>query len=445
VFLTKLTIDAEFPWCELISAFAVFDLDLLSTPRRVLVDEIEVGPEGPNHRIATQLSQLAMAFSVEVGQLRVEFCAHQPIALRMFQSKKCTIFEAWRQAFCSTQRAALKDKSLSPSAGALRCALMRYGGWGGSTSGVERSFSKQDVLAALSRGKCGEPLIDDEFVLVNANRAELDEATRLARRLFSRVYGTVRTGIRMTRRDVGIAKGPAKGNTESAFIRNRREAITTACKGTPRTDIVMSGIEPEVWTASHENEALFQMAKYQKRLVASLLNGSMPFDAVDPELAELLAAGLAASEDTDKKYFMDQSRKRKATAPPEKVSLEGKAVFVSTTLGSDSGVFRVSMRRGCMREVHDRLLADVIVVDDVSKPGQRNELVAHLKGMLLCTPAFIIDGSGPSMLLTHTVAKKNQSGPPTPSSRITQLCMNCSENALAGRSASGHGCQTKRR
>lgn len=165
---------------------------------------------------------------------------------------------------------------------------------------------------------------------------------------------------------------------------------------------------PDEWTEKHEKEALFQLDKAHKRMLEALMDGTLSVDDVRPEYAPLLARALEKEASNDQKYFRDQSRRRLAVKHPVKTSLAGMKVFASCDLGSDIAAFHAALRRAGAREVSSRVDADAIVVEDVACPGQRNTLMAHLCGLLLCTPAFVMDGAGPSLRFVMAVAKKKQ-------------------------------------
>lgn len=94
---------------------------------------------------------------------------------------------------------------------------------------MERTFSKQDCLASIGRAQLSEQLVDDELFILSAEAQDLPEAVPIARQMFARTYGTVRTSQRHERRDAGIPRAttPTK-KTEAAFIHGRRQQISQA-------------------------------------------------------------------------------------------------------------------------------------------------------------------------------------------------------------------------
>eukprot|EP00969_Alexandrium_andersonii_P301632 13334081-Alexandrium_andersonii.AAC.1 len=63
------------------------------------------------------------------------------MALRELRARKCSIVDARRAVVCQSQALVTRGSSSSASCGAPVAVLARCRGWGGSTSGVERTFA----------------------------------------------------------------------------------------------------------------------------------------------------------------------------------------------------------------------------------------------------------------------------------------------------------------
>eukprot|EP00969_Alexandrium_andersonii_P274347 12125376-Alexandrium_andersonii.AAC.1 len=82
-------------------------------------------------------------------------------------------------------------------------------------------------------------------------------------------------------------------------------------------------------------------------------------------VAEYQAAEVRTLQATAARHFAS----KKKLAPPEKVSLQGKAVF--TAVAGERNAWRTALRACGAREAEARATADLYVVEDVSHPGQR--------------------------------------------------------------------------
>ena len=180
-----------------------------------------------------------------------------------------------------TQRKGLKARGNALRAAALVQVLMRYAGWGGSTSGVERLFARQAAQAPPQRAACDEHVIDDDLALLSSDPKDDAEAIKHARRLWARMYGSVRC-VRHPRRDIGIAKGAQSNRrTEISFIRTRRKAVGDML----HTARPVPAACPEL-EASHIKELAFQKAKLHKRVAQALKNGMVPIAELSDEVVQ---------------------------------------------------------------------------------------------------------------------------------------------------------------
>lgn len=89
VFLTTLTLEAEFPVQDIFSGFAAFSL---GPAMEGAVDE------GKRLQIAKNLKILADSFELDFEELQREFWYHLPVARRIAKEKRCGNFDAWRES-----------------------------------------------------------------------------------------------------------------------------------------------------------------------------------------------------------------------------------------------------------------------------------------------------------------------------------------------------------
>ena len=132
VYLAKLTVDAEFPWCHVMNSFTLFSLDISQAPRKIDIVTVEDGA-GDTDQWSALAQRLTKIIGVDFHRFREEFFAHQPVALHIARSTGCATFDAWKGAILQTRRVH-GDGARSVSA-ALVEVVMRLGGWGGSTGG----------------------------------------------------------------------------------------------------------------------------------------------------------------------------------------------------------------------------------------------------------------------------------------------------------------------
>jgi hypothetical protein len=401
VFLAQLTVKSEFPWAELMHAFSVFDLAPLAGTRLAPCDlDARANESALLHRFAAVLN-------LDADQLCDEFAKHRPIAVRFFRESRLTNFEAWRKTIETTQRPGLRASSQALRAGALVQVLMRYGGWGGSTSGVERLFARQAAHAPPNRAPCGEALIDDDLALLSSDPADDADAVKVARQLWARFFGCVRT-VPHNRRDLGIPRGPRAGRTEREFIRQRRLEVGKLLRQSSLNGIP-DAPEPAM-TPSHTKEAAFQTLKFHKRVLRALEDGSLPYQEIPDELIDALNETLDQEKaGGDARYFAEQARKRAARDKPVRPDLRGIGVFIDESIqAGERGQLMIAIRKGGMWLCSDRVRAGVFVVPDVTEPGQRNSICAVLSGALVATPPYITSCGerGPSLHYEAAIRKR---------------------------------------
>ena len=102
-----------------------------------------------------------------LGQLQ----GHASLAQTIYVSKKTDTVGAWREALNLTQRSPKLEIRAKHPCAELQRALIRYGAWGGSTGGVERTFSVGKNINGISGRGCNQGLYEDELQ-INASQSE---------------------------------------------------------------------------------------------------------------------------------------------------------------------------------------------------------------------------------------------------------------------------------
>ena len=139
--------------------------------------------------------------------------------------------EAWRRCIDASNRH--KGSADAHPAGAVCEVLMRLGGYGFSTSGVERLFatSLAKCHTGTSRTDLGDDHINDDLDLLDdgLQGADIEELVAAAQVIWSKVYNPPRTADRRKRIDLGIPhrSQPTPGSTPSlaAWQRQRHADI----------------------------------------------------------------------------------------------------------------------------------------------------------------------------------------------------------------------------
>ena len=135
-------VQSEFPDFELQACWSVFDCSKKQQRQCHEQDQREF--------LETCLKRLAKTFTVNEESLVNEYDGHLPIARAILSRKACSCWEAWREAWLSTQaKAATRVRHPGEALGKI---LMRYGAFKGTTtSGCEQVFSILDRAWAPQR------------------------------------------------------------------------------------------------------------------------------------------------------------------------------------------------------------------------------------------------------------------------------------------------------
>ena len=124
-------------------------------------------------------------------------------------SARVGILEAWSEAVVFTEAKA----GIQP-AWELRQVLIRFGAWGGSTSGVESTFAEARTASGDKQKSAYDILFFDMLVLVaDKQEASIKDLCARARTIYVSIYGAARTDIRPLRVDCGKPKPRKAGPT----------------------------------------------------------------------------------------------------------------------------------------------------------------------------------------------------------------------------------------
>jgi len=390
VFLAKLTLEAEFPTFAVSHAFEIFNLQPYISGALSLRRVADA--ETPDVRRDRAFNIFANTLGLDKEKLEEEFCKHLPSAIRFMATGSCTNFEAWQRASDSLAKKAATACPMNT----LRLVLMRYGSFGGSTSGVEQTFAKQVQIAPPSRSELSEGRANDELTLLSADACDDDTLLSQAREIWSELYGSVRTAERELRCDTGAQKAFSNKPkmTEAKFLRERRAEVSELMNATPLDDPACLDELPAAgtngWTERHDREALFQINKKDRRVLDALQHGNMDVSEVDVDVAARLAAALDEEAKTDYRYFQELRRREHALTRKTPPDFKDMPIYINDDLNpEDLNELGASLRSNRFRTTTDRLKAKIIAVSDPTHPGQRNLWCAMLKGILVASPGYV--------------------------------------------------------
>jgi hypothetical protein len=371
--------EAEFPSFEAVQAFKVFHLAPFKKDRKSL------GRLHVSDGHLESLARLGQLLDVDVEKLRDDYTRFLPLALAEVSNRDVSNFEAWQSALTKPRRNRDKDNA----GAALRQVMIRYGAWGFSTSGVERTFSDAQRLAGLNRADMSDSLTADEILLVNSTltAAEMTQVLVDAQAQWAVVYGDARQG-RFNSRLTSGKPPPLKQNSEAAFTKGRRAAVQEQANS--RVAVQSEDIQVPVacLTAKPEKEIVFQSAKLQASRLAALEGGALLADEVGPQMHdELLTLQINRAGNDLKREAASANHSLK----PTRVSFElnGLRVFLAARL-EERDVLERHCRQERARVVADKAAANVFVVPDVSAPSLRTLWCCILGGHTVADSRYLL-------------------------------------------------------
>lgn len=399
--LAEAVLHAEFPGFDALSSFAVFNMDA-----KKLKDVTD------NAQWDTHVHRLAQLCSVDADELSDQIRDHLPIAFR-FAKQQCDTMASWRQAVEATQRVRTTAKA-HPSA-ALSCALVRFAAYQGSTSGVERLFSKGHVTAGLCRTDLSEDLILDEVHIICDN--EDHEAAKWAadaQKIWRDVYKTARgsgsgDGDRPRRIDFGVPKKAVyeDGKTSLANFERQRQALVEkmSLNRSPSSVVAAPVVGTDGWTVAHAGEIAFQKSKRLARFLEAGCEGRLLEKELTPKMRRALELYKIYQQKVADEYQVRKNKERREQAPPIAPLLDGKRAYVDTGVGIDNNKRELAkLRTAGMTRTLCREDAEVFVVHDVVHMGQRNTWCLALGGGIACDLEYMASAGSKGRCLTYSAA-----------------------------------------
>ena len=288
--LAKMVVNAEFPEFEAVAGFSMFSL-MTPVQRSCVVQLSEIERASADE---SNMKRIAQLVGVDHAQLKAEWLDHLPLARQVFLDKGCNIFEAWREALAKTQLR--RSTRIVHPGKVLRQAVIAYGAYGMSTSGVEQGFSK--AYRSISLQQLGNLRVENEedltlVVLDTRAQGAASDLCIAARSIWCQSFGSCRTTSGKRRLDYGTTKGGpspssmATENTEASFLRKRRCAVAAVSSGAASYANVCLGEqavnagedEPE----SIQKERAFNKAKLAEKRAQAYLSGQLLPEEVDED------------------------------------------------------------------------------------------------------------------------------------------------------------------
>ena len=139
------------------------------------------------------INKVAHLARVDAQDLHHQFEDYLPIAVDFAKSGGESL-DAWRSAIETVSKSRLAAKHPSE---ALNDVLMRMGGYGVSTSGLEQHFARAHGAAGNYRRNLSEGATNDDMDLTDSGLAEReDDVATAAQHIWATLYKSTRTHLR---------------------------------------------------------------------------------------------------------------------------------------------------------------------------------------------------------------------------------------------------------
>jgi hypothetical protein len=382
VTVTQQIASTEFPENDALSALDVFFLTAAAKPRRLT--------DNDRHALGT----VASVFQLDAVTLVAQFEGHLPIAdHEKRRDPMLTSTGAWAKAIQRTQKTS-KTRGKYP-VDALRRALSIHAIGTGSTSGIERNFgaAKRNIGDQWN----GTPCAEQRRMVVALAHASTPSSERPALITTARLVWAQCFGVpRASPADRLLARRrQEQPKSHAAFLRRRRAAANQAdSKVGPDPRLI--AMAESLWTERHDKEVSRQRKVKEGRARQAAVEGLVADETED--LQAQIADERAAQRRRQQKLDADHTRVANIRNPPVLVDMQGKTVWVDPAVAA---VMRESNSQRwapkSLRVVDRRELAHILVVSDAAQPGGRNQVVAHLRGCLVTTPAYFLAPPSPAL------------------------------------------------
>ncbi len=361
-------ISAEFPSFELMQAFWPLELN-----PHVKGLEFNAG------EVKTALARLSQVLGLPAEVVYEEWAHYLPMAVDNFK-RVPDQFAAWRDALARPPRG-------RPDHGRhVRQIVKRLGAWGVSTTGCERTFSKHVRTCDPQRGDMGEDTVDNDAVLLCMLPEDVSAMIQDARKVWAAAFNDIRAR-EMPRRDKGVKRGPNLNRTsEAQFVKRRRLDLT---QRTQRHDGSTAELDVDAhWTEGHTKELAFQKKKQKIVALVALGDGTLLPSEVTDEMQHDLTVMQATDALNDKNLRREHERHNLKLRVHASHGVAHRRVFLQPPIAATPRM-QAACRERHLVIVADRLLADIIVVEDIACVGQRAKLCLAMGGGVAANVEYI--------------------------------------------------------
>ena len=387
--LAKHVIHADFPEFETTQAFSVFNL---AKPRKYLRSQCTTDETDAIERQG--IRRVALLLELPEAELDQQFKHVQPFARKQFIETGCDTFTAWANAvkLVESMRGSSSCREM------IRIAVAGLALYGGSSSGVEQTFSKLYRQINPQQLGCGSDRESQlSKVLMDHDEAEEDEVITNARLVWSTYFGQPRKCHKKKTKGVKAMKSSASGQCENAgteigWLRTRRQSVLDAASKSKRIDLTHDDDDDLVWTAKHTKEAAFQDAKRLKRKCNAYHDSLLLPEDQDATFLAQAAEHHAKRAKTDAARIRKEARLHNFNQCPAPMCWLRKCVYVDKDVQTIQ-LNETLLQKGAVIQDH-RHTAEVFIVSDPAEPGNRVLWCACLLGGCIATPDYVIHGHG---------------------------------------------------
>ena len=414
--LARAVLQAEFPDCYLLAAFAVFDVQShelpssgnLSHERNPLCTTSPLcrGSLSAQDVWEPQIKRLAQAFKVNEHHLLAQVAQFRPVAATIAQQRGCGNRAAWQQAIEQTQKSVSSRKNYPVDS--VLPVLQRFMAWTSSSSGVEQSFSRAE-RSMVDRTPASETTEAANLKPIMDKRPEeRDDVCGRAQEIYASLFGVTRIHDNVPRIDLGIRRmAMRQRGSEAAWLRRRRSAVATAakeCTLAHASDAMEDGTRPEGWNQHHEKELQCQMAKKKRREIEALRDGVLLPANQDAETTQMLEETIAREKKADQRLLQETRRAML------KVGVLHRLVdwpsMRNLTAWSDDPNVRDKLTEQGITTTSDKTQARLFVVESLDNPGERIQWMVALHGGWLMTSKQVLTGRGAFVKYTSATSKR---------------------------------------
>ena len=410
--LAKSILRAEFPNFEVLQTFSIFGLSAKET--REMDDDEQ---EERLRKRRGHMQALCSCLKLDLGRLESQFEDHEPLAKKFFSERRMSPMEAWAEAIKLTQRRA--SMRTDHPCETLVAALIRFGAWHFSTSGVERLFGEGKNLAGVSkRDKYGSLYSDELQINCDKDERKVAALVQKAREIWTATYGKARAASRQIRCDSNSKSkrsspvDDAKPSLEQ-WVKRRRMEVKKAGERCPKasatTEPPARVVGQDGWTDKHEKEKAFQDKKRARRFIEAIEEGTIDKAGLSEEMTLLVKMYHELEHERHKSWESGRKRAEALLAPPSPPTISGTKIYVNS--GIDVGnqqQWRRLLRDRRAQQVQDRLEADLYIVEDVSQPGQRILWCCFLAGRAVCTLDYVKTAGERGTILKYKAATESK-------------------------------------